>query len=134
MPARAALQTLLEEDPVLLEIGVAAVYPTNAVDTPAEDLFIVIRWDPATPAFKTTGSDRVQIWAHDTQRDYGRITQVLERLKVLLPATVHLQGADGYSLTTAEWNGEGPDLFDGGYNTVTRYADFTVVSRYTDVG
>jgi hypothetical protein len=134
MPARAALQTLLEEDVPLAEIGLQAVYPTNAVDTPAEDLFLVIRWDPTSPAFKTTGSDRVQIWCHDTQRDYGRITQVLERLKVLLPGTVHLQGADGYSLTTAEWNGEGPDLFDGGYNTVTRYADFTVVSRYTDVG
>lgn len=134
MPARAALQTLLEEDVELAEIGVSAVYPTNSVDTPAEDLFVVIRWDPTTRAFGATGSDRVQIWAHDTQRDYGRIAQVLERLKVLLPATVHLQGADGYSLTTAEWNGEGPDLFDGGYNTVTRYADFTVVSRYTAIG
>jgi hypothetical protein len=134
MPARAALQTLLEEDPELLEIGVQAVYPTNAVDTPGEDLFIVIRWDPTTVAFGTTGSDRVQIWAHDTQRDYGRIGQVLDRLKTLITDTVHLQGADGWWLSTAEWNGEGPDLFDGGYNTVTRYADFTVVSRYTATG
>lgn len=134
MPARAALQTLLEEDPVLTDAGVGAVYPTNSVDTPQEDLFIVIRWDPTTRAFGAVGSDRVQIWVHDTQRDYGRINDCLRRLKDLLPAQVHLEGADGYTLTTAEWNGEGPDLFDGGYNTVTRYADFTVVSRYTASG
>lgn len=134
MTARAALQTLLEEDAVLAGHGVAAVYPTNAVDTPQEDLFIVIRWDPTTVAFGTTSSSRVQIWVHDTQRDYGRINDCLRRLKDLIPGQVHLPGADGYTLTTADWNGEGPDLFDGGYNTVTRYADFTVVSRYTGVG
>jgi hypothetical protein len=132
MPARAALQSLLEQDPILGEdIGVEAVYPTNAVDTPAEQLFIVIRWDPTTMAFKQVGADRCSIWVHDTQRDYGRITDALQRLKELLPATVHRAGEDGWTLTTAEWLGEGPDLFDGGYNTVTRYADFNVVSRYT---
>ena len=134
MTARAALQTLLEEDPVLTDIGVQAVYPTNSVDTPQEDLFIVIRWDPSVKAFGTTGPDRVSIWVHDTQKDYGRITDALRRIRDLLPAQVHLEGADGYTLTTAEWLGEGPDLFDGGYNTCTRYADFQAVSRYTASG
>lgn len=131
MTARGALQTLLETDAELTALGVQAVYPTNAVDTPPEDFFLIIRWDPTTMAFKSVGSGRVQIWAHDRSRDYGRITDALKRLKDLLPATVHRAGADGWTLTTAEWLGEGPDLFDGGYNTVTRYADFTVVSRYT---
>lgn len=131
MPARAALQALLEGDSGLTELGVEAVYPTNAVDTPAEDLFIIIRWDPTTVAFKQRGTDRVAIWVHDRQRDYGRIADCLVRMRELLPAQVHLVGADGYTLTTAEWLGEGPDLFDGGYGTVTRYVDFTVVSRYT---
>lgn len=134
MTARAALQSLLEEDADLAGLGVGAVYPTNSVDTPPEDLFIVIRWDPTTAAFGTTGSSRVAIWVHDTQRDYGRITDCLLRIRDLLTDTVHRTGADGYTLTTAEWLGEGPDLFDGGYNTCTRYADFTVVSRYTASG
>lgn len=134
MPARAALQTLLETDQELTDLGVGAVYPTNALDTPPEELFIVVRWDPTTPAFKTTGADRVQIWVHDVQRDYGRIGACLQRLKELLPATVHFPGTDGYTISTVEWEGEGPDLFDGGYSTCTRYADFTVVSRYTASG
>lgn len=131
MAARAALQTLLEEDTELTEIGVEAVYPTNSVDTPGEELFIVIRWDATQVAFKNKGTDRCSIWVHDKQRDYGRITSCLERLKNLLPEQVHLAGEDDWTLTTAEWLGEGPDLFDAGYNTVTRYADFNVVSRYT---
>lgn len=134
MTARAALQTLLETDPRLAEIGVTAVYPTNAVDTPPDDLFLVIRWDNTEKAFGAVGRDRVSIWAHDRQRDYGRIGECLDHLKDLLPAQIHLPGTDGYTLTTADWLGEGPDLFDGGYNTVTRYADFNVVSRYTASG
>lgn len=130
MPARAALQSLLETDPRLVELGVGAVYPTNAVDTPPDELFVIIRWDPTDLAFKTRGRDRVQIWVHDVQRDYGRIGECLARLRELIPEQVHRAGEDGWVITTAEWLGEGPDLFDGGYNTVTRYADFTVVSRY----
>lgn len=130
MPARSALHSLVEADTELATIGVEAVYPSNAVDTPAEELFIVIRWEPTELAFKQVGSDRCTIWAHDKQRDYGRIDKILQRLREILPATVHRDGGDGWVMTCAEWEGEGPDLFDGGYNTITRYADFTVVSRY----
>jgi hypothetical protein len=127
MAARAALQELLEGDgPLALE----AVYPTNSVDTPEEEWFAVVRWDLTTAAFKTTGTDRASIWLHDKQKDYGRINDGLNRLRELLTEAVHRQGGDGWSLTVAEWNGESPDLFDPGYGTLTRYADFTVVSRY----
>ena len=131
MPARAAIHSLLENDPILGNIGVEAVYPANAVDTPAEDLFVIVRWGEGAVAFKTRGSDRLAVWAHDKNRDYGRIDEVLERVKTLLTETLHRPGADGYTFTMAEWNGNGPDLVDGGYNTVTRYSEFTVVSRYS---
>lgn len=134
MSARAALQTLLEGDSVLQAIGVGAVYPTNSVDTPEEDLFVIIRWDPTTVAFGAHGTDRFTVWAHDKEKDYGRITQVLNRCRVLIPAQTHLRGADGWVLTTADWLGEGPDLYDGGYETLTRYADFQAVSRYDSSG
>lgn len=134
MAARGSLQHLLETDAGLVNIGVGAVYPTNTVDTPAEDLFIIIRWDATTPAFKTVGQDRVQIWVHDRRRDYGRISACHDRLRQLLPSVSHVDGPDGWTLTCAEWAGEGPDLFDDGYQTVTRYADFVCVSRYTASG
>jgi hypothetical protein len=132
--ARAALQTLLEEDATLSGLGVGAVYPTNAVDTPAEDLFIIIRWDPTNAAFGNHGTDRFTVWVHDRQKDYGRIAECLNHLRTLIPAQVHLVGADDWVLTTAKWLGEGPDLYDGGYETLTRYADFQSVSRYASPG
>lgn len=134
MSARAALQTLLEEDLALQEAGVEAVYPTNSVDTPKEDLFIVIRWDPTTAAFGAHGTDRFTIWVHDREKDYGRINTCLARLRDLVPAQIHLVGADDWVLTSATWLGEGPDLYDGGYETLTRYADFQGSSRYASAG
>jgi hypothetical protein len=131
MTARAALHTLLSDDVELATIGVERVYPTNAVDTAPESCFVIVRWDPSTVAFKTTGPDRAQIWVHDVDRSYDRINAALHRIRELLTDTVHRAGADGWTLTTAEWLGEGPDLFDAGYSTCTRYADFTVISRYT---
>lgn len=131
MAPRAAVHSLLEEDADLLALGVETVYGSNAVDTPDETLFIVVRWDASTAAFKTRGSDRCSIWVHDKNRDYGRINAALRRVKDLLTDTTHRVGADGWTLTTAEWNGEGPDLFDGGFNTITRFSDFTVVGRYS---
>jgi hypothetical protein len=134
MAARAALQSLLEDDAELSNIGVTAVYPTNSVDTPPDELFLIVRWDPTNRVFGNRGQDRVQIWVHDKSKDYGRISLCLARLRELLPAVVHRAGADGWTLSTAEWAGEGPDLYDDGYGTVTRFADFVLVSRYTASG
>jgi hypothetical protein len=131
MAARAALHSLIEDDPTLLGLGVETVYSSNAVDTPSEECFIVVRWDSTEAAFKTVGRDRCSIWVHDKNRDYGRINEALRRIKDLLTDTTHRVGADGWTLTTAEWNGEGPDLLDNGFNTVTRFSDFTVVGRYS---
>lgn len=131
MAARSAVHTLVSEDPTLAGIGVTNTYPSNSVDTPPEELFIVTRWEPSTVAFKQLGTDRVSLWVHDRQRDYGRIDLVIHRLKELLTSSVHLDGGDGWILTTAEYIGEGPDLADVGYGTITRYVEFTAVSRYT---
>jgi hypothetical protein len=129
MTARAALQSLLEEDPELVALGLEAVYAANSVDTPDEEFFAVVSWGPATSAFGQTGTDRVSIWLYDKQRDYGRINAGLARLKDLILGTTQRLGADGSTLSVAEWNGESQDLFDTGYEAVTRYADFTVASR-----
>lgn len=134
MAARAALYSLLDTDAQLATLGAEAVYPTNAVDTPAEECFLVVRWNETPAAFGTVGQDRVQIWVHDKTRDYGRIDAILGYLRTLIPGTVHRPGDDGQTLSTAEWRGESQDLFDDGYGTCVRYADFTVASRYTVAG
>lgn len=130
MAARAALFSLLKGT---ASLGFEEVYPTNSIDTAPEEFFAVINWGLTSPAFGTTGIDRVQIWVHDKSRDYGRINAALEQLKNLLPTVNHRPGEDGIVLSAMEWDGESQDLFDSGMGTVTRYADFTAVSRYASV-
>jgi len=128
MTARAAVMTLLENDPILSGIGVGAVYGANSVDTPPEDLFMTVHWDEQQLSFKQHGAETLVIWVHDRERDYGRIDAAIERMIVILEDSVHLGGADG-TLTLARWNGTSRDLFDDGYNTVTKNVSFSALSR-----
>lgn len=131
MAARAAVRTLLVGDADLLAAGVGEVYPANAVDTPPEECFLILVWADTTRAYARIGAEGLAVWVHDKNRDYGRIDRVLDRVADVLTEAEHLVGDDGQTLTLVEWAGEGPDLYDDGYNTCTRYAEFTVVSRPT---
>lgn len=131
MAARAALFSLLANDGELIGLGVEKVYAANAVDTPGEQCFLIVKWDETVKAYGRTGSNPVSVWAHDKDRDYGRIEAVLNRVENLLADTVHRDGEDGWTLTLATWLGQGPDLYDTGYETCTRYSDFQVASRLT---
>jgi len=134
MPARAALYDLLSADPELQALGLEAVYPKGAVDTPPETVWLVITHDPRTPAFGNRGSERVSFWVYDRgSQDYAKaIDPIIERVKRILSDATHVSGSDGATLTTATWAGDGPDLMDVDVNALTRWTDFTVVSRYDD--
>lgn len=135
MTARAAVHTILTTDAAsaapgsLGDLGVQHVYAANAVDTPAEACFVVIRWGDTQRSFGTRGPGLVTVWAHDTDRDYGRITDVLARVRALLTTAVHVAGADGWTLTAADWRSDGPDVFDPAYGTCCRWSEFTTASR-----
>jgi|GEM_PF-5951742 len=131
MPARAAVYDLLSGDETIAELGVTGVYPTQSVDTPSDDRFLIIRNDAKQLSFGRRGPETCSIWAHDRSGDYGQIDKILERVKDLLEGAIHRAGSDGWILTTASWLGDGPDLYDPGYNTVTRWSDFKTVSRYS---
>lgn len=128
MTARVAVQVLLETDSILSGIGVGAVYGANSVDTPPEDLFLTVHWDERSVVFSQHGPDTLVVWAHDRQRDYGRIDQVIKRMIEIFEDAVHVSGADG-TLTSARWTGTSRDLFDDGYNTVTKNVSFAALSR-----
>jgi hypothetical protein len=131
MAARSALFNLLDGDTRLVELGFSVVYTQNSVDTPMESRFIVIRWEqPDARAFGTKAPDRATVWFHDKDRDYGQIDLGIERVKEIVRDAVHVSGGDGWVLTQAHWNTDGPDLFDDGFGTVTRWTDITVISRY----
>ena len=128
MTARAAVQELLENDSILSGIGVGAVYGAMAVDTPSEDLFMTVHWDERNVSFRQHGPETLVIWVHDHQRDFARIDAAIERMILILENAVHLSGADG-TLTQARWTGTSRDLYDDGYNTITKNVSFAAVSR-----
>jgi hypothetical protein len=137
MAARAAVQGLLEASLApggeLRDLGFEAAYAGNSVDTPAENAFIIVRWEETPQAFGRTGKQRLTIWLHSRDRDYADIDTGLEVVKNLLESAVHLPGADGWTLTQADWRGDSQDLYDDGYETITRNSAFDVVSRYSAI-
>lgn len=132
MAARASVYSLLSDDTQLQGLC-GRVYASGGVDTPPEQTFIILRWEPTESQFPAVRSDRLTVWAHDRNPDYSVIDDILQRCRELLESSIHRQGGDGWSMTLAEWEGEGPDAEDGGYNTLTRYAEYTVVSRYGSI-
>lgn len=128
MTARAAVQTLLETDVTLSSLGLEAIYSANAADTPQEAIFAAIHWDSKPKSFGDRGVETLVIWFHDHDRDYAKIDSMIERTIVILEAAVHLSGADGI-LTCATWNGTSQDLYDDGYNTVTKNVSFQAITR-----
>lgn len=124
---RVAVQQLVETDSELASIGVQAVYGSNSVDSAPEDCFIVLHWETTTKAFGLVGSPQLTVWVYDKERDYSlRIDPAIDRVKTIFTEAVHVPGSDGITLTAATWNGDSDDLFDDGYNAITRTASFSL--------
>lgn len=133
MSARAAIYTLIVENLDLRDAGLAedAVLVTQAVDTPTDRPFLIIRWEEVTPSFGRISTQRLSVWVHDHAQDYTRVNTLLEMVKDILLGAVHVAGEDGWILTQADWRGDSGDLVDLDYGTVMRSTSFDVVARYT---
>lgn len=135
MSARAAVHGLLEthlaEYERLHDLGFREVMASNSVESPSVDRFIVVRWEDQSTTFATRGPQELSLWFHSKGRDYGPLDDAIEFVNGLLPAQVHLLGADNWILTTAEHRGISADLYDDGFGTITKYSRFRVVSRYS---
>ena len=129
--SRAAVYQLLGVDLAMNGYGINpnTVFQSNTVDDPPTRPFVIMRWGIKTSTFDIHGPQSLDIWAHDDRGDYSRIDSILHRAEVLLLNAAHLVGDDGYTLTSAEFVSCSEDLYDDGYQTITRYATFRVVSR-----
>jgi hypothetical protein len=127
--ARAAVQSLLEGSTTLAALGFTSIMAANSADAPPQQRFIVIRWEGTTAFVEKRGTSRLQIWFHDTDRDYTAIADAMEIAREALINAVHVTGADGVKITTVRWDEDSPDLFDDGYGTVTKWSAFTVAAR-----
>lgn len=121
---RQAVYSLLSDDQTLRELGVQKVYASNAVDTPQENNFIVIRWELTVPAFALVGTQDVSIWSHLREPDYVHMEMILERVKYLMTTTTHREGRGGI-FSQARWTGDSPDVRDDGWRTFTKSTDFS---------
>lgn len=120
---RNAVYTLLRDDTSLQSFGVEKVYSTNAVDTPREKFFLVIRWEVVIPAFKLVGTEGISVWTHLREPNYVLMSQAIDRVKTLMTSTTHREGSDGV-FAQAEWTGDTPDVRDDGWGTFTKSAGF----------
>lgn len=128
--SRAAVFVMLKGDVELTTICGANILAYQAVDTPPPGPFIVIKWDTMSPGVTWgRGARGVTMWVYDDPADYQRIEQMIERIKTLMQSATHVEGSDGYVLTTAKWTGDSEDLYDDAYGRILRQTSFDVLSR-----
>jgi hypothetical protein len=100
----------------------ASIYRSGAADNPPVDHFIVIRWE--TPDLRgSAGLLSFTLRVHDRDNTYNRITACLDAAKAKLTGVVHEHG-----IAQIDWRGRSPDLFDDGYQTLTRFDTYVVVA------
>lgn len=134
MAARAALFSLISTDAQIQLLGLSAdsIFGSNATDSPRRDsMFAIIRWEDA-PLSGGRSVYITSIWYHmpkEIERDYGKIDLAILRTKELMKGVEHLSGGDGWALTAATHLADSPDLYDDGYNSLTRYTQFRCACR-----
>lgn len=84
--------------------------------------FLIIRWEES-PLFGNLGVLGFTLRAHDRDKTYDRIGQMLEAAKRRLTAVVHERG-----ITQVDWKGRSADLVDDGYKTLTRYDTYVAAA------
>lgn len=132
---RAALYSLLSEDPELLPLIHGNVFPNYGMDTvPVQNqTFVVVRYaERETNPGIHRGPRIVEFWAHIPKAistDFSDLDVILDRIEELVKNATHLAGSDGYTITSTVFQGGGNDFYDDQYETIARNISFKVLSR-----
>lgn len=138
MSARAAIASLLGTDGQMNMLGIDedVIFASNATDSPDRTrMFVVIRFDEVPKTGRGIGPSLATIWFHvpkEKEQDYGKIDLAMLRAKELMESVEHRDGDDGWRLTAPSWAGDSGDLFDDGYNTLTRYSSYRCAVKNLD--
>lgn len=136
--ARDAISSLISSDEDIRAYTVSGghlrVFGSSATDTPIRtDLFAVVTYGIEEPSFGTVAVSNVTVWVHmpkEIERSYRRVDPILDRIISLMAEATQVHGADGYVLSSASPRGKSADLYDDGYQTLTKSALFRVASYY----
>lgn len=123
--SRVAIRQLIIADNMFSGVP---VHGTNVIDTPTEQRWVVLNFQETTPAFGVVGPSLLDIWVYDKDRDYTEIERMLDRIRAILTAAVHVTGGD-YILTQADWLGRSRDMFDSDWNACMQYDSYRYVTR-----
>lgn len=122
MDTRETIVTLINADSGLRDLGLAenAVYQADTVESPTEDLFVVIRWLKEQSGIGRMRRKPFDVWVYTQKGDYTPALKVGDKIMKLLdemPATA--TDDDGWIAkveTALPGLGRGMDLFDDGYD------------------
>src|SRR5205823_586388 len=104
---------------------------------PNDEMFMVLSW--GSEAVELRGDDGqtirksrpLDIWVHcyrEFSTDFVRIDNTFKIIDNLLSSMVQVVGADGYTLTMAEFTTASRDLKDDTYQTICRSSSYKILS------
>jgi hypothetical protein len=141
--SRAAVLDTILADPGLIALGfndtnVKVNYDSN--QRPSDTMFMVLHWDQEQPGLR--GDDTIVykpfknliIWIHvykEFSTDFIRIDNVIDILDSIMTSMIHVDGADGYTVSLAEVGQRSRDLRDDAYQTICRSASYRILDRVT---
>lgn len=141
--SRAAIYDAALADSRLVALGLdedSLLVNYDGEQRPVDRMFIVMGWGTDEIAMK--GDDdlfirrykTVTFWVHlyrEDTTDFSRLDRILDILDDIYLNMVHVQGTDGYTVTTVESAGRSRDMRDDAYQTICRSVSYRILSRET---
>jgi len=134
MSLREFVFDLLKDDIQLNALGFNenTLYPAQAPDSPrgTQRRFMVLRWGTTEPRLGRDSDVRRQlltVWAYDKESDYSAIIDALLRTHAIL-YPLKAVNVNGGWITEVVDNGQSEDLYDPGYEAVTRNWAYTIIA------
>jgi hypothetical protein len=117
LTVRETTATIINDAPVLRPYGLVqnAVYQADTVESPGENVFVVLRWLVSEPGMGAVTRRRFQLWVYGPKGDYTPIDRLGKAIVDLLLAAEQIP-VDGGLLSQFEGGFRGPDMIDKGYD------------------
>lgn len=144
--ARAAILDTILADSRIIALGFHGDPDPNVLinydgdQRPSDEFFMVLGWGSDTTELRgddtfSRGPKDLTIWVHmyrELSTDYNRIDDILNILDDIFDSMIHVDGADGYTVTLVDTSpGRSRDMRDDAYQTLCRSASYRVLSRQT---
>jgi hypothetical protein len=134
--SRQAVYQAIVNDSILndLRISQSNVFSNYTKDTtPVRgDPFVILRWEERPMRGNMQGPQILTVWAHwpkEDSTDYSLLDAILQGIINVLKPMEHVDGEDGNIVTSIRFTGWGRDLFDPGFDTITKNIAFEVQFR-----